>query len=161
MIHRATGTASFHRLRRHRRASGSFTLAPLVDVVLLLLIFLLLSARFDRSQVVEVELPRVPPQERGLPSSAEQRVVTLGPDGSLAWNGRPIERAELGRILSAAPEEDRLLPLVIRGDARAALGAGLGLLEFLRGLGYPHCVFQVEGVAPANDDGTPPATRGD
>ena len=144
---------AFHRLPRRRRASGSFGLAPLVDVVLLLLVFLLISARFDRSQVVEVDLPRVPGDGSALPASAERRVITLATDGSLAWNGTAITLPDLRERLAEAPPEDRLLPLVIQGDARAALGDGIALLEFVRGLGYPHCVFQVEatGGEPPSD----------
>jgi len=140
---------AFHRLRRRRRASGLFALAPLVDVVTLVLIFLLISARFDRSQVVEVDLPRVPSAGTPAPASAAERVIRLGADGTLAWNETPVTRAELARILSSAPAEERLLPLVIQGDRAAPLGEGLGLLEFVRGLGHAHCVFQVLGEDPS------------
>jgi biopolymer transport protein ExbD len=146
---------AFHRLRRYRSARGAFAFAPLVDVVMLLLIFLLISARFDRSQVVEVDLPRVPSDPASSPASAEGRVITLAPDGSLAWNGRPVTRADLARILAAAPPEERLLPLVIQGDTAASLGDGLGLLEFLRGLGHGSCVFQVRGEGPGSPQSAP------
>lgn len=115
----------------------------MVDVVLLLLIFLLISARFDRSQVVEVELPEVRDPEQELPSSGENRIVSLARDGALAWNGTPIDRSALEALLAEEPPEMRLLPIVIQGDAAASLGSGLELLQFLRKVGYRHSVFQV------------------
>ncbi len=138
-------TRPFRGLERRQRPGGAFGLAPLVDVVLLLLVFLLISARFDRSHIVTVDLPRVPSVTQGMPPSAEGRVIALAADGSLHWNGRPITRPKLSDLLGERSHEDRLLPLVIQGDSAAALGDGLALLEFLRGLGYPHCVFQVRG----------------
>ena len=137
------GTPSFRRLPRRPHRSSPLGLAPLVDVVLLLLIFLLVSARFDRSQVVEVELPEVSQPESELPSSGEDRIVTLSRDGTLAWNGKPIERDDLEAMLVNEPPEMRLLPIVIQGDQDATLGDGLQLLQFLRKVGYRHSVFQV------------------
>ncbi len=139
----STPQRGFHRLRRRSRANGALGLAPLVDVVLLLLIFLLISARFDHRQVIQVDLPATKDAGSDRSGTADRRIVTLFPDGALAWNESPIDRAGLAEILRAEPPESRLLPLVIQGDREASLGAGLGLLEFVRGLGYPHCVFQV------------------
>ena len=129
-------TRAFHRLPRRGGTASAYGLAPLVDVVLLLLIFLLISARFDRSQVVEE-------RHRQRHQGRCQRGAAVG---MLA-----IPVAELRTVLAAAGAEERLLPLVIRGDRAASLGDGLALLEFVRGLGYPHCVFQVE----ATGDGPP------
>ena len=140
---RSSPRRGFYRLRRRSRASGALSLAPLVDVVLLLLIFLLISARFDHRQVIQVDLPATRDPGTDRSGTADRRIITLFSDGALAWNDSPIDRAALAEILRAEPPESRLLPLVIQGDREASLGAGLGLLEFVRGLGYPHCVFQV------------------
>ncbi len=135
---------SFRRLPRRTRISSTTGLAPLVDVVLLLLIFLLVSARFDSSRVIEIELPRAPGPGAVVPSSGEQRVLTLRRDGSIAWNGTSVDHTQLQAILSAESPESRLLPIVIHGDTGATLGTGLGLVMFLRGLGYSECVFQFQ-----------------
>jgi biopolymer transport protein ExbD len=128
-------------------------MAPLVDVVLLLLMFLLVSARFDRAHVLEVDLPRVSAADASAPPAAERRVVTLAADGSIAWNGREVTREELAALVSATPAADRLLPIVIQGDRSASLGDGLALLDLLRGLGCPHCVFRVHAEPPAEPKG--------
>lgn len=131
--------------------SSTTGLAPLVDVVLLLLIFLLISARFDSSQVIEIDLPRAPESGTRVPASESPRVLTLARDGTLAWNQTPVERAELRDILLAESPETRLLPIVIRGDAGATWGDGLQLVIFLRGLGYAECVFEYRELSEGSE----------
>ncbi len=134
------------RQRRRRTHHGlqGWSLAPLIDVLFLLLIFLLVSANFDRRVIMEVELPAAQHGEIAPRLDSEQaRVITLFVDGSLRWNGHPTTLEELSAFLAERPEEERLLPISITGDTRAELGAGIGLLDTLRGLGYRNCVFEV------------------
>ena len=51
--------------------------------------------------------------------------------------------AEAAEAPQRIQEEERLFPISITGDTRAKLGAGIGLLDTLRGLGYRNCVFEV------------------
>lgn len=120
------------------------SLAPLLDVLFLLVIFLLVSANFDSRQVLEVELPEAKTAE-AAPRVAEEhlRVITLHADGSLTFNGTPVTTTDLIEDLRDRPEEERLLPVSIQGDATAPLGLGLGLLDLLRDLGYRNCAFEV------------------
>ena len=106
-------------LRGRRRAAipWSSSLAPLLDVLFLLVIFLLVTANFDSRQVLEVELPEAKTAEAVPRIDAEhQRVIALHADGSLTFNGSPTTAAELIDELGARPQEDRLLPIAIQGD---------------------------------------------
>ncbi|MFQ5655501.1 MAG: ExbD/TolR family protein [Planctomycetota bacterium] len=133
------------RVSRRRRAPLLWTagLAPLIDVLFLLVLFLLVSASFDRRRVIDVELPEARSAEP-LPRTEEQhrRVITLHADGSLAWAGRAVTLRELTDLLTGRPPEERLLPIVIEGDAGATYGAGIELLGALRGVGYRNCALQ-------------------
>lgn len=132
------------RERRDRRGSGGIGLAPLIDVLFLLLIFLLVSANFDRRRVLDVSLPSVrSSQPAPKVTSRQERVITLRADGSLEWNRVPTKIDALMAMLGRKPPEERLLPIFIRGDGKASLGAGLRLLARLRDIGYTDCHFEV------------------
>lgn len=61
-------------------------LAPLVDVVFLLLVFFMLVSRLDVPQTIAVE----PPAEYGSGSMQGSVLIRLGPDGDLDLNGQTI-----------------------------------------------------------------------
>lgn len=119
------------------------SLAPLLDVIFLLVIFLLVSARFDHQAVIDVKLPEASSADSsGHPS--EPRTITLHSDGSLKFQGKSMTFNELKVELSILPAEERLLPVVIRGDREAQLGAGVELLDLLRSQGFQDALFEVE-----------------
>ena len=131
--------------------SGRFwttSLAPLLDVLFILLIFLLVTANFDSRQILEVELPAVT-TATDAPSRQKElrRVITLFADGSLRFNDKPTTRAELFRYLEAQPQGERLLSVTIQADTATPLGTGLSLLDALRRLGYLSCAFEVRPPA--------------
>ena len=131
-----TRAASFRHLPRRPRSAGSHTLAPLVDVVLLLLIFILVSARFDRSEVLEVNLPEVRGGGETVSSPSERRRITVFADGSVAWNEERLSLDALRTRLAAEPPESRLIPIVVRGDAEVSLGEWMPVLALLGELGF-------------------------
>jgi len=111
----------------------------LIDVVFLLLVFFIyamLSMSVEHG--LPVRLPRAAgqKQERSL-------ILTLDAQNRLYLDKRPIAPQDLPRLLAA---EDPELPVLIRGDAGADLGAALKLLETLRDLGKEAVSFQVEEV---------------
>ena len=124
-------------------------LAPLIDVLFLLLIFLLVAANFDERRVIPVDLPSASTAQRPRESNPDSRVViTLFRDGSLALDGVALGRDDLEQFLGSRPLEARLLPVRIEGDEGAALGTGLELLDLLRRLGYFNCAFEVRRGSP-------------
>ncbi|MEM7164529.1 MAG: biopolymer transporter ExbD [Planctomycetota bacterium] len=139
-------TAFGQRLRRRggAQAASGTSMAPLIDVLFLLLIFLLLSANFDRQRVMEVALPEAAQSsEAPRTGDAPQRVVTLRVDDVLLWNGIALTLDELTTALSQRPPEERLLPIFVRSDASVPLGRGVELLDRLRGIGYLNCLLEV------------------
>ncbi len=147
----AEGTRRRGRGRRRRRQAVAIggTLTPLFDVLFLLLLFLVVAANFDVKRIVAVDLPAVasgshPPRE----DARSEIVIILHADGGLEWNGAPVAADALRAHLAARPREERLLPVVIQGDASARLEAGLGVLDILRATGYTNCSFEVRRLEP-------------
>ena len=129
--------------RRRRRGMGvfGFSFAPLLDVILLLVIFLLVAANFDKRHVVPVELPKAGGQEMGE-TKIERIVIVLHRDGRIEVNGRVMNREQLASSLKALPAEERLRPIVIQGDQNATLGDGVTLFALLNDLGFKDFVVE-------------------
>ena len=140
--------------QRRSLALWQRSLAPLLDVLFLLVIFLLVSANYDAERVLDVELPEAAAGAPRLDSATEQLTITLHEDGTLALNGADLEWAELLQRLSGLPDESRLLPLSISAAKEAPMGVGLALLGDLRTLGFTNASFLVlpPKAIPANRD---------
>jgi len=98
------------RLQVKRPDEVELNLISLVDVVLLLVIFFMLSTTFVQDTRLRVEL------------AAQPIVVTISAQGSYRVNGRALvnnERATLGAALRQVAGSTRQDPVTIRADARA------------------------------------------
>jgi len=125
-------------------------LVSLMDVMFLVLVFFVYAV-FDMAvhRGVKVDLPTA----RGVHERGERIVVTLDAKDALQLNGRALPRAELvaevKRLVALRPE----LPVLISGDRKASLGAGIELLAELKAGGIAKASFQVNGERPAAPSG--------
>jgi len=111
-------------------AAGEFTipLAPLVDVVFLLLVFFLVATNFiDREKDLTVSLPRGSGAAQA--GRLERLLVNVRSDGTVLLGARPVSREELYRALVEAVRANPSLPVVLRGDKTASHGEIVGVLD--------------------------------
>ncbi|MFM7119154.1 MAG: ExbD/TolR family protein [Gammaproteobacteria bacterium] len=86
--------------RRARvREDAWIDLAPLIDVVFLLLIFFMTSTTFVRESRLRIDLP----DTAGVPTAADRPVIELQIDaaGRYAVDGRAVVRADVSRLVTA------------------------------------------------------------
>ena len=65
---------------------------PMVDVVLVLLVIMMVSATYIVQQSLKVELPKTATSDEAATSPA---AVTITRDGSLLFGGQPVDEREL------------------------------------------------------------------
>jgi biopolymer transport protein ExbD len=109
------------KLRVRRADEVELNLISLVDVVLLLVIFFMLSTTFVQDARLRVELPQA--ASGSVERSPQPIVVTISAQGSYRVNGRALvnnERATLSAALRQVAGGTRRDPVTIRADARAA-----------------------------------------
>lgn len=108
------------RLRVRRADEVELNLISLVDVVLLLVIFFMLSTTFVQDARLRVELPQA---DTSRPERAATAIViTVSAQGSYRVNDRALvnnERATLSAALRQVAGTSRREPVTIRADARA------------------------------------------
>ncbi len=113
-----------------RRASvpRRLSLTPLVDVVFILLLFFMLSSRFEVWQGLTVNTAP-PPQEipdAEAASDAAAAVLRFSADGRLSLDGQALTRDELARELRLRVDTDPRLNLAI------VPGSGLNVQELMQ-----------------------------
>lgn len=122
-------------------------LAPLIDVVLLLLIFFLVTTSFATPRI-PLELPGA---SSGEPPKAAKLSVVLTADGGLFLDEEPVDLETLGvRFGAAEPDTD----LELRADEAVPHGRVVGVLDRARENGIVDIAVAVAGSRPeaAGDD---------
>ena len=121
---------------RESSAMSSLSIAPLIDVVFLLLIFFLVTSRFEKQErELDLELPEAS-QSVPITETPSEIVVNLGVDGQLVIDGSIRGLDELEKILAQASANNPLTQTVlIRSDRRAPVGSFIGVIIVCKELG--------------------------
>jgi biopolymer transport protein ExbD len=123
---------------RHRdREDPEINLISLIDILLVLLIFFMVSTTFQQEGRVKIVLPQA--SEIPVPRGAhEPVVVTVTADGGYRVNERPLINASPDTLRAAILKEagaDRG-PLTIRADARATHQSVVTAMDIAGRLGF-------------------------
>ena len=124
-------------LKPRRREEPEINVVPLIDVVLLLVVFFMLSSRFMDEGRVRVHLPRasapiVAPQ-------AEPVVVTVTQQGGYRVNERELINSSPETLRAALVKtvgEDRKQRVTVRADAQATHQSVVTALDVLGKMGF-------------------------
>jgi len=115
--------------RRPSKPDVGINIAPLVDVVFLLVIFFAVTTTFLESAGLQLELPES--------SSTAQRdtktlTVSLTAAGQLALDGETLQREALQERLRAALEEREQKFVLLRADTHAEHGDVVRVMDLIR-----------------------------
>ncbi len=134
---------NFQRGRRHEELE--MNLVPLIDVLLVIIIFLVVSATFSRTSELQINLPTA---EANSPLD-KPLVITVEVDASGRYmvNGNAVEGAEISAIASAltkAAGDGKEPTIVINADAKATHQSVVNVMEASRQANYTHITFATQ-----------------
>jgi len=110
-------------------SDASFDLTPMIDVILLLIIFFMLSSQFATSELRPVDLPREPGVAPSSESASAKLVIDVDREGRYSILGEPIELPALAARLTSSQggSGTRHSGIVVRAD-RSGSSAALNRL---------------------------------
>lgn len=126
---------------RTKRPAMALDLAPLIDVVFLLLVFFMLTSSF-LPPALAVDLPVVGNEES---APAEPVVLVIASDGGISLNGEAVTLEALAGRLALALQESESKALHVRGDRAASYGIFLEVMDVAKAAGASrlHLVHEV------------------
>ncbi len=126
-------------LKPRRNEEPEINVTSLIDVVLLLVVFFMLSSNFTAEGRLRIRLPQassVPTEQR----SSEALVVTVSASGTYLVNGRELINSSPDTLREAivkiAGDGARTGPVTIRADGRASHQAVVTAMDVLGRLGF-------------------------
>ena len=138
-------------MKLRRRAEPlvmGFQIAPMVDVLLVLLCFFILTWNFARKEMeLDVTVPTA--EHAGEPSlNVNQSVLNLKADGSMVMNTKPITFDELGDKMAVLAKINPDYAIILRGDAKVEYQYVARVLDVCRGAGIWNVAFPVSKPQP-------------
>ena len=137
-------------MRKGKRRSARLEMTALMDVMFLGLVFFIYCI-FDMAvhKGLKVELPNA----AGADENGERIVITIRADDSIQFNGVETTReGAIARVRELAAVNMKL-PVLVSGDRRSSLGAGIELLGELKAAGVERASFQVSGTRDTGKEG--------
>jgi biopolymer transport protein ExbD len=127
-----------------RQATAGPSLMPLLDVILLLLIFFLLASVFAQP-TLEVDLPEAAHSE----SSVEQDEIlsiAVSSNGDIFINKTLVPLAELQSRIETALQQDQEMPVMVRADKQSAFEHFVKVMDAVKGAGAKQLIIETQSV---------------
>ena len=125
-------------LQTRSRDEPEINLTSLIDVVLLLLVFFMVSTSFVREAEINLRLPEAS-SEATPKDEAELLEIAVTQTGSYLVNSRPLinnETATLRKAIVKLFGDERDIPVIIRADANATHQAVVTAMDVAGRLGF-------------------------
>ncbi len=133
--------------RLGRRGKPEVPIAPLIDVVFLLLIFYSVTTQFVSDQRLKLKLPEAKTAESaGVKREHRSPVVTVAVDGTIWIDQKLVPEArleaEMKQLVQSTPDQT----IILKGDRGANYGIVIHVLDVARSVGAK--TIQMSAVKP-------------
>jgi len=124
--------------RRRRRAE--INIVPLVDVLVTLIFFFLVSMQFRDLHALNITFPKI--ETAGENIFMDQIEVAVSAEGEFYFNGVRMDRDELRRSLETAAEFAGETPVLVMADEESRLRDVTMVMDFCRKVGLERIRLQ-------------------
>ncbi len=114
------------------RIHSHLDIAPLIDIVFLLLVFFMLNSTFLVPEAIELELPE---SSTSAVVDATAITVSLNEKGQVALNGESIKLEDLQPAIKALLAQDENISITLKSDAQTQVQQLLKLMDEIRAAG--------------------------
>ena len=123
--------------RQKRIIKPVINLAPIVDVLFLLLIFFMVTSTFVEQPNIKLELPTTKYSEA---TRIEKTVLTISREGKLFLQDEPVERIDLMKSLRMIVLDTGETTLVLKADKWIPYGVVVDIMDDAKGAGFKRVI---------------------
>ncbi len=121
------------RFRKPREDEIRLSIAPLIDIVFLLLIFFMVTSHFDVASGVRISLPKV--AKRILNQEKNRITLVIDKSGQTYIEGEKVDMKALKERLKGLVREQRIFQVVIQADKDVRHGTVVQIMDFAKTAG--------------------------
>ncbi|MBW2066055.1 MAG: biopolymer transporter ExbD [Deltaproteobacteria bacterium] len=121
------------RFKKKRDEEPRLGIAPLIDIVFLLLIFFMVTSHFDVASGVRIRLPKV--TKRIVESSNSKIILVIDREGSIYLEGKKVGTGALRTRLEDLVKEKGFVQLVLQADKDVRHGRVVEVMDIAKSSG--------------------------
>ncbi len=114
------------------RIHSHLDIAPLIDIVFLLLVFFMLTSTFLVPEAIELELPE---SASATVTEITPITVALNASDELSLNGKPIQLQQLRQAIEPLIAESADVAITLKSDAHTEVQQLLKVMDEIRAAG--------------------------
>jgi len=126
---------------RGKRIRIHLDIAPLIDIVLLLLIFFMLTSNFIMQPGIKITLPKA---KTSKPQEEENIVVFITEDNKIYLNDREINIGELREALEKKLKTAEKKIVILKADEKINLGLAVKVMDIAKEAKAENLVISTE-----------------
>ena len=138
------------KLTRTRQAGAVIRLVPMIDVLMILLVFFMVTSTWLNLRMIPLAAPANAPSaaSAGSAANASTLLIRLDPSGQALLRGQPIGPAALAELLISRRDADPALSVVLLPSGEASNQDLVSLLEITTQAGIERLRIVRMGEAP-------------
>ena len=128
-------------------------MTPLVDVVLLLLLFFMVTAQFGLLPGLKMRLPAVDAESKIRVQVSERLELSVTAEGDIVFENQPTTLSGLSGLLNRTGAAGDEVVVVVSADQTVAYGRIVRVMDTLRQAGFNRVVLSGRAVRPGEEPG--------
>ena len=132
---------NFRPKNRNGQADVYLNMTPLVDVVLLLVLFFMVTAQFGVLPGLKMLLPAVDAETKIRVQASERLELSMSAAGDILFENQPATLANLAGLLNRTGAAGDEVVVVVSADRNAAYGRVVRVMDILRLAGFNRVVL--------------------
>ncbi|MFH1489249.1 MAG: biopolymer transporter ExbD [Pseudomonadota bacterium] len=130
------------RFKRGKEEEARLGIAPLIDIVFLLLIFFMVTSHFDVASGVRIRLPQV---ARKLYEPKKNRIIlVIDKSGKTYLEGKGLERDVLQKTLEQLVSQKDLTHLILQADKDVRHGTVVTIMDLAKTAGVQSIIIAAQ-----------------
>ena len=121
------------RFRRPREEETRLGIAPLIDIVFLLLIFFMVTSQFDVASGVRIRLPKV--EKKILDHEKNKITLVIDKSGQTYFEGKKVDMETLKQDLETSVREMGIVQVILQADKDVAHGHVVRIMDLAKTAG--------------------------
>ena len=128
------------RFNKNREEEPAISIAPLIDIVFLLLIFFMVTSQFDIATGIQIDLPKI---SEGVTDNDNRETIKIAIDKAsyIYFEDEKIEIPELQKLLQDALYKYDHVNLVLEADKEVEHGEVVQVMDLAQSIGIKSIII--------------------
>jgi biopolymer transport protein ExbD len=128
------------KFRKSKEDEPHISIAPLIDIVFLLLIFFMVTSHFDIASGVKIDLPKV--GQKAISDGKDNKItLVIDKSGEVYLEGEKISNESLQKKLKDFSKKGGLTQLILQADKDTAHGKVVEIMDLAKSSGVNSIVI--------------------